>query len=173
MCRRRGPHDKGDPAKKSLIRASPGDKTTYFAPLQKSLSGNFQGHRQSQDVDSFDFFHLRCDCCICSLFVLSNLQLMADIVSAIKSAKYKYPQGPKPLPIIGNMHQLPQGQLGKWAQGLAKEYGEMFTIKIGGQRWVFLTSTRTIKDLLEKRAAVTRIKEVANDRSTAHGLECR
>ena len=145
----------------------------YFNPLQKSLSGNFQGHRQPQDVDSFDFPRLRCDCCICSVFVPSNLQLIADIVSAFKSAKYKYPPGPKPLPIIGNMHQLPQGQLGKWAQGLAKEYGEMFTIKIGGQRWVFLTSTRTIKDLLEKRAAVTRIKEVANDRSTAHGLECR
>jgi len=52
------------------------------------------------------------------------------------------------------MHQLPPGQLGKWAQQMAKEYGEMFSIKIGGQRWVFLTSSRTIKDLLEKRAAV-------------------
>jgi len=56
------------------------------------------------------------------------------------------------------MHQLPQGQLGKWAQELAKEYGEMFTIKIGGTRMVFLTSTRTIKDLLERRAAVSSIE---------------
>jgi hypothetical protein len=30
----------------------------------------------------------------------------------------------------------------------------MFTVKIGGLRWVFLNTTRTIKDLLEKRAAV-------------------
>jgi hypothetical protein len=79
---------------------------------------------------------------------------MAVIVNIIKGRKYQYPPGPKPLPLIGNIHQMPQGQLGKWAQGLAKEYGEMFTIKIGETRWVFLTSTRTIKDLLEKRASV-------------------
>lgn len=79
---------------------------------------------------------------------------MEDIINTVKGRKYRYPPGPKTLPIIGNMHQMPQGQLGKWAQELAKEYGEMFTIKIGGTRMVFLTSTRTIKDLLERRAAV-------------------
>jgi hypothetical protein len=52
------------------------------------------------------------------------------------------------------MHQLPAGQLGKWAQEMAQQYGEMFSIKIGGQRWVFCNSTRVIKDLLERRAAV-------------------
>jgi len=72
----------------------------------------------------------------------------------IKARKYRYPPGPKPLPVIGNIHQLPQGQLGKWAQEMAQQYGEMFTVKIGGQRWVFCNSNRVIKDLLERRAAV-------------------
>jgi cytochrome P450 len=72
------------------------------------------------------------------------------------------------------MHQLPQGQLGKWAHELAKEYGEMFTIKIGGTRMVFLTSTRTIKDLLERRAAVYRNEKTAiNNRYTVQDSGCR
>lgn len=83
---------------------------------------------------------------------------MHDVINSIKQRKYRYPPGPKTLPIIGNMHQLPQGQLGKWAQELATQYGEMFTIKIGGTRMVFLTSNRTIKDLLERRAAVPNVE---------------
>jgi hypothetical protein len=81
-----------------------------------------------------------------------------DVISSIRARKYRYPPGPKPLPIIGNIHQLPQGQLGKWAQGLAKEYGEMFTIRLGGQTWVFVNSSRIVKDLLEKRAAVSPVQ---------------
>jgi Cytochrome P450 len=80
--------------------------------------------------------------------------LTVGIVSTQHAWKYKYPPGPKPLPLIGNMHQLPTGQLGKWAQKMAEEHGEMFSILIGGQRWVFLNSSRTIKELLDKRAAV-------------------
>ena len=98
--------------------------------------------------------------------------LIVDIVSSIKSRKYRYPPGPKPLPIIGNIHQLPQGQLGKWAQQMAQEYGEMFSIKIGGQRWVFCNSDRVIKDLLERRAAVRLGCRRTNDRFTAQGRKC-
>jgi cytochrome P450 len=85
-----------------------------------------------------------------------------DVISSVRARKYRYPPGPKPLPIIGNIHQLPQGQLGKWAQGLAKEYGEMFTIRLGGQTWVFVNSSRVVKDLLEKRAAVFPLLPVAD-----------
>lgn len=98
---------------------------------------------------------------------------MQDVINSIKQRKYRYPPGPKTLPIIGNMQQLPQGQLGKWAQELAKQYGEMFTIKIGGTRMVFLTSTRTIKDLLERRAAVANAENAIDGRFTAPDNACQ
>jgi hypothetical protein len=52
----------------------------------------------------------------------------------------------------------------------------MFTVKIGGLRWVFLSSTRTIKDLLEKRAAVFSCRSVLTvdlQLKTSHAISSR
>ncbi|KAJ4299036.1 hypothetical protein N0V90_004280 [Kalmusia sp. IMI 367209] len=68
--------------------------------------------------------------------------------------KYKLPPGPKGIPFFGNMFQMPPYHQGPWAQQTAQKYGEMFTIKIASQTWVFLNSARVTADLLEKRSAI-------------------
>lgn len=40
----------------------------------------------------------------------------------------KYPKGPFPLPVIGNLHQIPGGNLEIWFDELAKIYGPCYTV---------------------------------------------
>lgn len=68
--------------------------------------------------------------------------------------KYKLPPGPRGIPFFGNMFQMPPYHQGPWAKEMADKYGEMFTIKIADNTWVFLNSTRVVYDLLEKRSAI-------------------
>lgn len=68
--------------------------------------------------------------------------------------KYKFPPGPKGVPFFGNMFQMPPYHQGPWAKKMAEKYGEMFTIKVADNNWVFLNSSRVVNDLLEKRSAI-------------------
>lgn len=45
--------------------------------------------------------------------------------------------GPKGLPVVGNTHQL-EAQPQRHLQQLAREYGELFQIKIGWEKWVYV-----------------------------------
>ncbi|KAF2117171.1 cytochrome P450 [Lophiotrema nucula] len=68
--------------------------------------------------------------------------------------KYRLPPGPKGVPYFGNMFQMPPFHQGPWAKSMADKYGEMFTVKIASNTWVFLNSSRVVNDLLEKRSAI-------------------
>ncbi|KAI0123381.1 cytochrome P450 [Xylariales sp. AK1849] len=68
--------------------------------------------------------------------------------------RYKLPPGPKGLPIIGNAHQLgrtPHRQLQRWAA----EYGELFSVQLGWQKWVFVNSPNGVRELFDKQSAIT------------------
>ncbi|KAF2647056.1 cytochrome P450 [Lophiostoma macrostomum CBS 122681] len=60
--------------------------------------------------------------------------------------KYKLPPQIPGLPIFGNSFQIPALQQGPWAKDLADKYGEI--------TWVFLNSSRVVRDLMERRAAI-------------------
>ncbi|KAJ9627782.1 hypothetical protein H2203_002999 [Taxawa tesnikishii (nom. ined.)] len=62
--------------------------------------------------------------------------------------------GPKGLPVVGNTHQL-EAQPQRHLQQLAREYGELFQIKIGWENWVFVNSPQAVKEILDKQSAVT------------------
>ncbi|CAG8972460.1 hypothetical protein HYALB_00001149 [Hymenoscyphus albidus] len=68
--------------------------------------------------------------------------------------KYKFPNRIPGVPIFGNTFQLPPINQGLWGNEKRMKYGEMFTCKFGVQTWVFLNSSRVVKDLLEKRSAI-------------------
>lgn len=62
--------------------------------------------------------------------------------------------GPKPLPIIGNAHQLgprPHRQIQQWA----REYGELYKIRLGWNDWYMLCSPDAVKEILDKQSAYT------------------
>lgn len=66
----------------------------------------------------------------------------------------RLPPGPPTLPIIGNLHQIPtKGSyfaFTKWA----KEYGGIFSLKLGPGTAVVLTDRRLVKQLIDKRSNI-------------------
>ncbi|KAH7117183.1 cytochrome P450 [Dactylonectria estremocensis] len=68
--------------------------------------------------------------------------------------QYRLPNLVPGLPIIGNARQIPKQDPCLHFAALARKYGEMFTVKIGGSYWLFLNSSRVANELLEKRAAI-------------------
>jgi cytochrome P450 family 619 len=64
------------------------------------------------------------------------------------------PPGPKTLPIIGNLHQIPtKGSyltFTKWA----KQYGGIFSLKLGPGTAIVLTDRRLVKQLIDKKSGI-------------------
>jgi hypothetical protein len=65
-----------------------------------------------------------------------------------------YPPGPKPLPLIGNVLDLPQEK--EWLKYRAwnDEYGDVVCVDALGQKIVILGSATAVNDLLEHRGAI-------------------
>jgi hypothetical protein len=65
-----------------------------------------------------------------------------------------YPPGPPTLPLIGNLHQIPQEkrhlQFEKWAI----EYGPIYSLILGTKVMIVLNSDLAIKELVDKRGAI-------------------
>lgn len=67
---------------------------------------------------------------------------------------YRLPPGPRGCPLIGSAHKLgpyPRNQFQKWAA----QYGDVFQVQIGLQRWVLFNSPEAIKDVFDKQSAQT------------------
>ncbi|XP_048849726.1 cytochrome P450 2K1-like [Brienomyrus brachyistius] len=72
--------------------------------------------------------------------------------SSKKDGQYKFPPGPKPLPIIGNLNILdtdrPQDTMCK----LAEQYGDVFTFHMGKEKYVVITGYEAVKEALVTQA---------------------
>ncbi|KAM9316380.1 cytochrome P450 2K1-like [Gastrophryne carolinensis] len=67
--------------------------------------------------------------------------------------KYKnFPPGPRPLPIIGNVHSINMKRPHETFIELSKRYGTVFSVQIGMRRMVILCGYDTIKDALLNHA---------------------
>jgi hypothetical protein len=93
------------------------------------------------------------------LFAASSILLTFRYIATSGNAR-KPPNGllrvpgPKGLPIIGNTLQLgpqPQIMLKSWA----REYGDVFQIRLGWENWVYLNTPQAVKDVLDKQSAIT------------------
>lgn len=64
-----------------------------------------------------------------------------------------YPPGPPTVPVLGNIHLMPEvdihGQFRRWAM----KYGPIYSLMLGTKNTIVLSGPKTVKDLLEKRSA--------------------
>ncbi|KAI0063359.1 cytochrome P450 [Artomyces pyxidatus] len=68
-----------------------------------------------------------------------------------RAGRLPYPPGPKSLPLIGNLFDIPSQKPWLTYTKWAKQYGEITSITVLGRVVVFVNSQRAAKDLLEKR----------------------
>ncbi|XP_069584369.1 cytochrome P450 2K6-like [Ranitomeya imitator] len=69
-----------------------------------------------------------------------------------KKNAYNLPPGPRPLPIIGNMHILDMERPYLTMHELSKKYGPVYTLQIGVEKVVVICGYEAIKDALVNHA---------------------
>jgi len=104
------------------------------------------------------------------LFILSVLVTLRALHNHRKRRGLSYPPGPRPLPIIGNLLDIPRESSWLVYTPLAKKYGtsynflevslhmklvgDVMSFHVLGRVIVILSSTRATKDLLKKRGNI-------------------
>lgn len=66
----------------------------------------------------------------------------------------RHAPGPRGLPLLGNAHQLgrqPHQQITAWA----REFGDLYKIRLGWNDWYMICSPEACKDVLDKQSAHT------------------
>ncbi|KAH8704129.1 putative cytochrome P450 [Talaromyces proteolyticus] len=64
------------------------------------------------------------------------------------------PPGPKPMPIIGNIHQAPKSHGWRTYREWSKKYGPIVHVNMLGQPIIILSTSEVAHDLLAKRGAI-------------------
>ncbi|KAH9957215.1 cytochrome P450 [Russula dissimulans] len=88
------------------------------------------------------------------LVLVSSLSVFLAIRDHQRRRGLRYPPGPRPLPIVGNLFDMPmEFSWLKYSQ-LSKIHGDILSFHIFGQVIVVLNSIKTTKDLLERRGDI-------------------
>jgi cytochrome P450 len=86
--------------------------------------------------------------------IVALLVILWQRLNKIGRRPKNYPPGPPTLPLIGNLHQIPDEkryiQFEKWA----REYGPVYSIMLGTKVMIVLNSDQAVKDLVDKRGAI-------------------
>jgi len=75
-------------------------------------------------------------------------------LSKIGSRPKGYPPGPPTLPIIGNLHQIPDEKRHVQFERWAREYGPVYSLMLGTKVMIVLSSDQAVKDLVDKRGVI-------------------
>ncbi|KAI0655715.1 cytochrome P450 [Cubamyces menziesii] len=87
------------------------------------------------------------------VFVLLRFAYSRWAHGAKRAPSARLPPGPKPIPVLGNVHQLPMDYQEKTFAQWAKLYGDVVYAKLFQRPVVVLNSLRAAQDLLEKKSS--------------------
>ncbi|KIO27631.1 hypothetical protein M407DRAFT_73022 [Tulasnella calospora MUT 4182] len=84
----------------------------------------------------------------------------ALLALALLSSRYRarrhlsYPPGPRPLPLLGNILDIPRSQFALTWTELGRRYGPLTWLTVPGQTFLVLNSFEAAKELLERRGSI-------------------
>ncbi|KAF1843736.1 cytochrome P450 [Cucurbitaria berberidis CBS 394.84] len=87
------------------------------------------------------------------LFLTAYFFVVPNVIR--DSRRRKLPPGPKGLPFVGNLFdfadtEAQRAKVIEWH----KQYGDVFYTKIGGTDYIWLSSPKAVKDLMDKRSSI-------------------
>ncbi|EPS99982.1 hypothetical protein FOMPIDRAFT_1123320 [Fomitopsis schrenkii] len=90
-----------------------------------------------------------------ALVLLVALALLLCLVlrSVLRREAVPLPPGPKGLPFIGNILQMPRAHIERGFAKLSEKYGDLIYMEVLGHRMIVINSQNIARDLLEKRGA--------------------
>ncbi|THU76393.1 cytochrome P450 [Dendrothele bispora CBS 962.96] len=80
--------------------------------------------------------------------------LFIYVVYRLFSYRRQFPPGPNPLPVIGNVHQIPTLRPEETYQSWQKKYGDIIYVRIFGSSMLILNTFQAAQELLEERGAL-------------------
>ncbi|KAJ5464568.1 uncharacterized protein N7458_000254 [Penicillium daleae] len=90
-----------------------------------------------------------------TLIAIFGLLVGVYVIARRKStSSLPLPPGPKPLPIIGNVHQAPKSHGWRTYREWSKKYGPIVHVNMLGQPVIILSTSEVAHDLLAKRGAI-------------------
>ncbi|KAH7327034.1 cytochrome P450 [Rhexocercosporidium sp. MPI-PUGE-AT-0058] len=88
-----------------------------------------------------------------SLVILFYLYTTPTVLT--DSRRKKLPPGPRGLPFVGNILDVADNEsVPRKAVEWTKTYGHVFYTKVGGSDWIWLSSPKAVKDLMDKKSAI-------------------
>ncbi|KAH8831092.1 cytochrome P450 [Flagelloscypha sp. PMI_526] len=89
-----------------------------------------------------------------SVTVLVSVLFLWVISFLVKRQRRRLPPGPRGLPIVGNLLDLPKAHSWHKFQEWSKQYGDFCYINLAGQDIVLLGSHKVASDLLDRRSSI-------------------
>jgi hypothetical protein len=89
-------------------------------------------------------------CALAAVLVLYSVYRLLQVGRRPKD----FPPGPPTLPILGNIHLIPNENPHLQFQAWAQEYGAIYSLMLGTKTMIVLNDDKVVKELLDRRSSI-------------------